>query len=335
MITPVGLSLEASVAAMRAGIDGFAELPYRDNSEAPIIGAVVPVFDPELRPTARIPALLSYAAVEAAESLADHKDEAEEIALLLCLPEVDRPGVGVVDSRKLGTVFENALGRRIDRRNSRIITNGHVGAFEALRHARAMLAEGLRSCLIFAADSLIGARSLLWLEQHHRLLCEANSDGVVPGEAAAVIHLSGRSLDSVAIVGVGFGEEEATPLNDHPVTGAGLAEALNEALDEAGKTLDEIDLRLSDVAGEGWAFEELVLGQQRVMRRVRSEQPLWHPADKVGDTGAASGLIQLIVGRSMISSPDSRMRSAICQASAKSGRRAACVVVSSLPDEPR
>ena len=41
-----------------------------------------------------------------------------------------------------------------------------------------------------------------------------------------------------------------------------------------------------------YAFEELVLAQMRNMRQTRPEQPVWHAADCIGDTGAAAGLIQ-------------------------------------------
>ena len=57
--------------------------------------------------------------------------------------------------------------------------------------------------------------------------------------------------------------------------------------------MHEVAYRLSDVAGESYAFEEVVLAQVRNMRQPRlEEQPVWHAADCVGDTGAAAGLIQ-------------------------------------------
>ena len=56
--------------------------------------------------------------------------------------------------------------------------------------------------------------------------------------------------------------------------------------------MHEVAFRLSDVAGESYAFEELVLAQVRNMRKTRPEQPVWHAADCIGDTGATAGLIQ-------------------------------------------
>ena len=49
--------------------------------------------------------------------------------------------------------------------------------------------------------------------------------------------------------------------------------------------MHEIAFRLSDVGGESYAFEELVLAQMRNMRQTRPEQPVWHAADCMGDAG--------------------------------------------------
>ena len=41
------------------------------------------------------------------------------------------------------------------------------------------------ACLVCGVDSYINARSLHWLDRNSRLKTPANSDGVIPGEAAA------------------------------------------------------------------------------------------------------------------------------------------------------
>jgi 3-oxoacyl-[acyl-carrier-protein] synthase-1 len=91
---------------------------------------------------------------------------------------------------------------------------------------------------------------------------------------------------------LGFATEAATVLNEEPLLGKGMAAAVQDALREARLAMHEVDFRLSDVAGESYAFEELALAQSRLMRQTRETQDLWHPADSVGDCGAVAGLIQ-------------------------------------------
>ena len=80
--------------------------------------------------------------------------------------------------------------------------------------------------------------------------------------------------------------------NEEPFRAEAMKTALGDALRESGIAMHDVDFRLSDVAGDSYAFEELALTQTRLMRKVRPSQPLWHAADCIGDCGAAAGLVQ-------------------------------------------
>ena len=148
-------------------------------------------------------------------------------------------------------------------------------------------------------DSYLNARSLQWLAQTWRLKTEQNSDGAIPGEAAsAVLISSSRSRGKTPfakITGLGFGSEPAPVLSDEPLLGLGLTDAARAALDQAGVQMHEIDLRLSDAAGESYGFREQSLALSRLMRVRRDKSPIWHCADCIGDTGAAAGICQLVI----------------------------------------
>ena len=45
--------------------------------------------------------------------------------------------------------------------------------------------------------------------------------------------------------------------------------------------------RLSDIGGGQYWFKEAALAMARTLRPVRAEFPLWHPADCIGEVGAA------------------------------------------------
>jgi 3-oxoacyl-[acyl-carrier-protein] synthase-1 len=127
-----------------------------------------------------------------------------------------------------------------------------------------------------------------------RLKTGVATDGLIPGEAACLAVVSRRPMTPHYIVlrGLALAAETATAISEEPFRADGLTIALKTALSEARTEMHEVAFRFSDVAGESYAFEELVLAQMRNLRKTRPEQPVWHAADCIGDTGAAAGLIQ-------------------------------------------
>ncbi|TJW41173.1 MAG: hypothetical protein E5W83_26610 [Mesorhizobium sp.] len=175
------------------------------------------------------------------------------------------------------------------------VAHGQISAFVAMEQARKLLDErNVEACLIMAIDSLIDARSLSWLDSRMRLKTSEVTDGIIPGEAACILAVSKRPIVDRPLLlrGLGLAVETATASNEEPFRAEGLSAALKAALGEAGLQMHEIAFRLSDVAGESYAFEEVVLAQMRNMRQTRPEQPLWHAADCMGDCGSAAGLVQ-------------------------------------------
>jgi len=291
LVCPVGYTAPSASAAMRAGIAAFTETCYRDAHGEPIIGAMVEALSAELRGRDRLIALIQLALDQIDPSLGDRLPWGQ-MPLILCSREVERPG-----ARLSGIVPELCFPGEATFNGHRAahLASGATSAIEAVTLARSYLAEhDVPACLILAADSLIDARVLQWLDSTHRLKTSGRTDGVIPGEAAclAVVSKAPISDDHVAVHGTGMATEPATILNEEPFRADGMKAALSEALREAGMAMHDVDFRLSDVAGESYAFEELVLAQARLMRKVRPSQPLWHPADCIGDCGAAAGLIQ-------------------------------------------
>jgi 3-oxoacyl-[acyl-carrier-protein] synthase-1 len=215
-----------------------------------------------------------------------------QIPVFFCTREDARPGPrrnGVMSGLKLpdGQPFPQARAAHLPL--------GPIGGFQALQQAQILLNRNeAPACAIVAVDSLIDARALHWLESNMRLKTKAQSDGVIPGEAASITLISPRPMmpTGVQIDGLGFATELATLDNDEPMLGLGLTAALKGALGQAGIAMHDVDFRISDVAGESFAFEEVVLAQTRTLRKVRPSQPLWHAADCIGDVGAAAAAVQ-------------------------------------------
>lgn len=330
MACPVGLSATTACAAKRAGISSLTDLPYYDNTGESIVGGAVQDLGWSQPPAARILELLVRSLSELLRGQSGMRFE--QVALLICLAETGRPGSGGGSELALSVVgrVEESLGVRFDPRHSRAFPSGHTAGFESLREARAMLLRGnVSACVVCGADSYINAATLMWLDQHDRLKTLANRDGVIPGEAGAavMVRLDMAVGGAAEVIGLGFAKEQAHILSEEPLLGRGLAKAAASALTEAKLGMHEIDLRLSDATGELYGFRELPLVEARLMRVVRQEeQPLWHWAEAIGDTGAAAGVAQLVLVDEAFRKGYAPGERAICLTSSVPGDRAAAVL---------
>src|SRR6185503_6861055 len=135
-------------------------------------------------------------------------------------------------------------------------------------------------------------------EEKQRLLTSTNSDGFIPGEAASAIVLElmhDTSAPQLVCQGVGFGVEKAHIDSEEPLRADGLTEAIKAALGDAGCEESVLQFKIIDVSGTQYHFKEASLAFSRLDRTKRTEFDIWHPADCVGEVGAAIGPIMIAV----------------------------------------
>jgi 3-oxoacyl-[acyl-carrier-protein] synthase-1 len=217
---------------------------------------------------------------------------AGDTAIALCLPEEDRPGrLAGLDGTFFALACAQAARSAELGRARRLFAQGTLGGVRALEWADEQLERGdAKQCVIVGVDSYVNLETLTALHRAGRLLTSTNSDGVIPGEAAAGVLVT-RGADVPVVIecrGTGWGREEAIPGSGKPLRGDGLAQAYRAALKAAGCGFREVDYRLCDVGGDEFAFKEAALGLQRTMRVRKESFALWHTADCVGRVGAAS-----------------------------------------------
>lgn len=329
MICPVGLMAAPACAAMRAGIAGFEELPYYDTSGELVIGSTVPLLTADFENPDRPIELLTRAI---AECLSDEPRESlHKVPLLVGLAEPDRAGGGAGLANSIISRVERQLELRFHTDLSRTLPKGHTAGFEGICVARDLLQkERLPACLVCGVDSYINADSLLWLEEHRRLKTADNSDGVIPGEAAAAVLVRPKPMSSkpaiVNVAGLGFAMERVSVLSEEPFLGLGLAAAAKAALNEADLPMNEIAFRISDATGEQYGFKEQALTVTRLIKIPVKELPIWHCADSIGDTGAAAGVCQLVIGYHAFAKGYAPGDRALCFTSAVPGERATLVL---------
>jgi 3-oxoacyl-[acyl-carrier-protein] synthase-1 len=298
MVCSVGLHAEAACAARRAGIAKFDDLPYYHTGGEQVIGATVPGLSADFENPDRLVELLSRAASDCLRNRP--AEPLEKLPLLVGLAEPGRPGGGAGLADSIISRLEHRLKLRFHPRLSRVFPKGHTAGFEALRVARELFQnERTPACLVCGVDSYLTAASLHWLERHWRLKTSFNSDGVIPGEAAAAVLVQPQAPSKggagTKITGLGFATEKASVLSEEPLLGLGLAAAARAALGEAGLPAHEISFRISDVTGEQYGFKEQALMVARLVKVHMDSLPIWHCADSIGDTGAAASLCQLVI----------------------------------------
>jgi 3-oxoacyl-[acyl-carrier-protein] synthase I len=327
LVTSVGMSCAATCAAIRAGVTNPTPTRFIGIDGERIMAHQVP-FETPWRGRQRILHLLVNAA-EQCLALLDTESR-DSMPVLVCVAERLRRGRqdGLDESLVADFIEMTGIGRR-NSAHSGVIAEGRVGVSLALEKARQLLAEHpVDYVLIVAADSLLNGQTLEGFWDSRRLLSRTNSNGFIPGEAGGAVLVGRRSgRESVlSCEGIGFAVEQATIESEEPLRAQGLTEAVHAALREANLHMQDVDLRITDASGEQYYFKEAALALSRTMRQRRETFDIWHPADCVGEVGAAAGAILLGVALSGCRKAYLPGRTALLQVGSDGGLRSAVVI---------
>lgn len=243
--------------------------------------------------------LIKMAAMAIRECFSGNQDVVPQFTpLLLCLSEKDRPGRVFDDDNQFFLDLQDELQLQFHHK-SRVIAQGHVSVAVALKHARELIQElNLPHVLIAATDSLLVGQTLAHFEDKERLLTSQNSNGFIPGEGAAALlveSVTAKQGSQLVCYGLGFGIENEHVDSEEPLRADGLTAAIKESLGDAGCEMGDLDFRITDISGDQYYFKEASLVLLRLLRVLKDEFDLWHPADCIGEVGAVMGLIMIAV----------------------------------------
>ena len=305
LITPVGLGSGQTCAAIRAGVPGFRETPVHDKNFEPFVMALFPDEElPELEEslsevapglTARQARMLRLAAPALAEAL-EGIAEPGGVAVFLAGPEPleDRPDPMAGEflsylARQAGVDFDLAA--------SRTFPTGRAGGLLALQAAIQALESGqAERVLVGGIDTYLDLYLLGTLDQQSRIQSSQVMDGLIPGEAAAFLLVSDPSSEGVeplaGVLALAVADEPGHRGSEEPYRGDGLANAFSAALAESGNG-GVIQTVFAGLTGENLGAKEWGVAFLRNHASFAEEHRLEHPADCVGDTGAASGPLML------------------------------------------
>lgn len=330
----VGTNLAQTCTSIRAGLCGLAEranfetLPHDPEWDpgGPLAVAACEAVAPEVGGWNRLLALAVPPLHEVLGSAAIRRADLGAVALLLALPAPDE-AVGRWGSRE-------AFGRELLRVTGlggvgrlNINTSAHTGVFELAAEAADLLAGGhLRHCLLLGVDSYLGEDRLVLWDRNWRVRSERNPDGFLPGEAACALLLE-RPADAQArgrpvralVRSLGFGHEPNNFSSDKQSSGAGLCQAVSEAMREAPSA----NWVCSDLNGESYRAFEWGTSLVRLHQKLGAVETLHHPAECVGEVGAATGALLTAHAAFALGRPNPPSNEALLLTSADDGARAA------------
>jgi 3-oxoacyl-[acyl-carrier-protein] synthase-1 len=328
MVTSVGHRAWPAAAAMLARVQRFVEIDeLLDREGEPIAAAQVSRFAEEDQPA------LAMALAAAAEAMGQSFPDAEEaLERLRAWVSIDTgPLAGDGGAPPLGVSPWDRLrlavpGLRVEP-DSQLPTGHHAAGLLGLRAAVDRLRAGRADvCLVGGVDSLVAAVAAL--DADERLKTSYAPYGVTPGEAAAFVVLEraadagargGRALAVVRASGDASGPPWSWPPRQDG--GQALCAALEAATRGANALRDRMTV-VCDLNGEPHRSAEWGLGRSRVLRFAR-EIDLFHPADAVGEVGAATGALLLGFATFLLNRLFSPASDALVWTSSDDGPRAA------------
>jgi 3-oxoacyl-[acyl-carrier-protein] synthase-1 len=346
-ISPVGLDAEGTCAALRAGISRVREsdlyLPMPTGPEAtedvPLLAAMVRDLETDIDGRDRLVAL----ALGALRGLIDRaqvaRSELPRTGLLVALPAPDT----ATSSWNLGQTFMPSLLARaglseLASPHLAVDQSGNTGVLSLIGRAASLLESGTTDqCIVLGVDSYIDLDRLHALDVAYRLKSQRGLDGFIPGEASVALLLERiaprvptRRPSTARLTCPRLASEPRPLTGDRASTGAGLATALRGALrdlQEPGPS----GWVLCDLNGESYRAFEWGLVRVRLAAQLAERIVLQHPADSIGDTGAACGGLLIACATQAFVRKYARERAALVWTASDGGSRGALLVYPPLP----
>jgi 3-oxoacyl-[acyl-carrier-protein] synthase-1 len=340
-VTAAGLTVAQTCAAFRAGLTGFAmELLDEPFGAEQTVARIPSSWRLKQDPAQWILNLAVRAIREAfQEAAATDNATPERTALFLIPPESrrDHPCYDHVAPRNMLDRVLAALSLTFHQA-SRAFDGGAAAGLGTLVQAGELIGSGTVDHVILAGvDSLLNPVDLGRLVAANRLAGGGNSQGLVPGEGAAAVCLSGRVPGkdrgpTCAILSVGSAQERDSVLTENFSQGRAMLTALREASRNGEADAEPlIDFVLSNANGERYAAWEWTITRSRFYRTRRDRTPVAYPAMSAGETGAASAPLALVVARDAFARGYAPGRFAMAEMASDDGLRSAAMLRTSAP----
>lgn len=300
VLCPIGLDVVQAAASVRAQIHRKVESGWLDLRNERIVLGSVP--DEVLHP---LPPALARArppldplrlrllqlAVPALQEVLGSLELRRPIRppLLLAGPHVDAPRPPPIDEAFFAQL-EGLAGVKLELAASSAST-GRAGLFAALGAAPRLLASGHPFVVVGGIDSYADETRLAQLERQGRLQTTGPQDAFTPGEGAAFLLVTTRTiardakLRPLALVSaLSLGHEAGHWHSAEPHLGEGLAATVMRLLAGMGQPISHV---VAGLNGERMYAREWGVTMLRNHESFAEPVRLEHPAEFTGDLGAA------------------------------------------------
>lgn len=292
MCCSLGFTAPAAVAALNARVNHFTESRFVGQGGRRIMAAQL--HGVSVWGAARLDMMLESVLTEIRASRRLCVED--ELSLLICCAEAQRPGI---DRQSLREHFLTFAQSHRFHSSSAVLSVGRGGIAQALLHASELLHRGVaagrpRAVLLVGVDSLLVAASIEHLLAQDRLLTHTNSDGLIPAEGAAALLLepatpsTAEEAQALCITAVAQATDTWQFGSDSPARATGLTQAVRQVLTAIHGSLADMDFHISGGNGEAWYSREVALMQSRCMQRKRESFPHLQPSLQLGDAPAAA-----------------------------------------------
>lgn len=250
--------------------------------------------------------------------------------ILLGLPEA-MPTVPAFQSVEFLKALLGLSPIPLDQNNSAVFCNGRSSTLYAIQHAVSLISSKQHACvLVGGVDSFLDMDLLEILDKDQRLLSAGNMTGFVAGEGAAILALIDEELllnnqietTLVQVGKVGIAEESGHRYSEETYKGEGLAQAFQVALEEIKQPVSSV---MAGFNGDEIMAKEWGVAVIRNQQSFNEDFNVMHPADCVGDLGAAAGALQLGLASIGISKGYIKSPCLVWSSSEYESRSAVCV----------
>jgi 3-oxoacyl-[acyl-carrier-protein] synthase I len=323
-VTPLGFDAEQTCAAIRAGVNRFADHPFHvsrvndpETEEGePMVASLLTELDPDTEGRDRLLELALPAFKGLLAKAGFKRADLAKGGLLLSLPlPFGSPSAAKAPQASKGQAAPKApnpssapdagpdwvaaLTDRLGLASLKLKKScrlGHTGMASCILEASKLLASGeIEFCIVGGIESYHETETLDALDGDFRLKSARAVDGFIPGEGAVLLLLetaakaAARKAKPLGVLSdFGFGKEIRNYASDRMSSGDGLRQAFQPALARPPKAGSPGRWVLCDLNGESYRASEWGVVRTRLGEKLEPIVDLAHPADCLGDTGAAS-----------------------------------------------
>lgn len=306
MVTPIGGNVAMSYTAFKAGVSAYTESDF---------------FTPQNQRATLAHLPLDYYSEQAIELYeADYFNEMYEHIIIMAINALTEVLEGRDPSKPLQSTFifpeqidkvkqltpqlffQNILQQehiQLPKELIRVYHTGRAGVLQAIELAhRYMTSQDDDFALIGASDSYFHFPLIQHLGEDSRVLTKTGKGGFAGGEGACFLLLTRnpefamqKNNAVIALHSPGISQELGHLKSDEPYRGEGLDQAYKSALKYCPPM--SINRIFSSMNGEDYWTKEFGVARMRNHKFFSETADTEHPADCIGDTGAAAGGILL------------------------------------------